>query len=259
METVKRKPQVKAKEKPGQDINYHMTIDCVIYGYDSKTLKIVLLERVLLGKDGKDMLINDLKLPGNHLYNHEDFDAGAKRIVNDLTGLNNIELHQFKAFGSPYRISKRKDLLWFQHINYPVTRVFTIAYYSLLRPHQIHLPLNRIEHARWYPLYKVKNLAYDHQQIIEESLEALRTKIKLQPDLIFNLLPAKFSMSQLLGLYEEIYKIKLDRRNFYKKINSLDYIVQLNEKQQDVSHKPGWLYMFSSDLYEQSMRAVNII
>jgi 8-oxo-dGTP diphosphatase len=242
-----------------KSINYNVTIDCVIFGYDFKCLNIIVLERVLRTKDQKDFIINDLKLPGNFLYDHEDFDEGASRIVKDLTGLNHIELHQFKAFGAPDRISNEKDLLWFKHINYPVTRVFTIGYYSLLKPHQMNLPLTSVEHAKWYPVYKIKKMAYDHQRIVAESLEALRVKVRLQSHLVFNLLPVKFTMSQLLGLYEEIYQIKLDRRNFYKKINSLDYIVQLNEKQQDVAHKPGWLYMFSNDLYEQSVRELNII
>lgn len=123
----------------------------------------------------------------------------------------------------------------------------------------MELPLNSVEHARWYPVYQIKNMAYDHQQIVKESIEALRMKIRLQSSLIFQLLPVKFTMRQLLRLYEEIFQITLDRRNFSKKINSLDYIVQLNEKQQDVSHKPGWLYMFSSDLYEQSMKEINIV
>lgn len=240
-------------------INYNVTIDCVIFGYDFKDLKIIVLERVLPSKDKNELIINDLKLPGNFLYDHEDFDEGACRIVKDLTGLSNIELHQFKAFGAPGRISEEKDLLWFKHIKYPVTRVFTIGYYSLLKPHQMNLPLTSIEHAKWYPVYKIKKMAYDHQQILEEAIDALRLKIRLQAHLIFNLLPVKFTMSQLLGLYEEIYQVKLDRRNFYKKINSLDYIVQLNEKQQDVAHKPGWLYMFSSDLYNQSVGALNIV
>ena len=239
--------------------NLNMTVDCVIFGYDLNTLNIIVLERVLYSADKKETLINDVKLPGNHIYDHEDFDEGARRIVKDLTGLNNIELHQFKAFGSPFRISEEKDRLWFKHIKYPVTRVFTVAYYSFLRPYQTQLPLKRKEHARWCPIYEVKNMAYDHKQIVEESLEALRLKIKLQPSLIFNLLPAKFTMSQLQGLYEEIYKIEFDRRNFYKKINSLKYIIRLNEKQQDVSHKPGWFYIFNNDLYEQSVSAKSII
>ncbi len=239
--------------------DFNVSVDCVIYGYDLKRLNIIVLKRVLRSRDTNEILIDDLKLPGNQIYHDEDFDEGAARIVKDLTGLNSIELHQFKAFGSPARISGEKDLLWFRHIKHPHTRVFTIAYYSLLKPYQTRLALERKEHARWYPIYEVGNMAYDHKQIVQESLEALRLKIKLQPNLIFQLLPAKFTMSQLMGLYEELYQIALDRRNFYKKINSLKYIVRLDEKQENVAHKPGILYMFSNDLFDQYWNKRNII
>lgn len=243
----------------GSNIVYNVTVDCVIYAYDFQSLNIIVLERVLNDPKSGKAIINDLKLPGNFLYEYEDFDQGAARIVTDLTGLKNIDLHQFKAFGSPGRTTNEKDLIWFKHLNYPVSRVYTVAYYSLLKPSQMELTLNSIEHAKWMPVYDIKNMAYDHQQIVEDSLDSLRKKIRLQSGLIFQLLPIKFTVRQLLRLYEEIFQVKLDRRNFSKKINSLDYIVQLNEKQQDVSHKPGWLYMFSSELYEQSMKEMNIV
>lgn len=238
--------------------NMNVTIDCVIYGYDLNRLNIILLERVLRSKNN-EVLIDDVKLPGNQIYYDEDFDEAAARIVKDLTGLNNIALHQFKAFGSPSRISAEKDLLWFKNIKHPETRVFTIAYYSFLKPYQTQLPLKRRENARWCPVYEVRNMAYDHKQIVQESLEALRINIRFQPNLIFQLLPAKFTMGQLMKLYEEIYRIKFDRRNFYKKINSLKYIVRLNEKQENVSHKRGTLYMFSNDLFEQYRNEGSII
>jgi 8-oxo-dGTP diphosphatase len=240
-----------------KDLN--MSVDCVIYGYDMKRLNIIVLDRILHSKETGELLVNDLKLPGNQIYQDEDFDEGAARIVRDLTGLNNIELHQFKAFGSPGRISGEKDLLWFKHIKHPHTRVCTVAYYSLLKPYQTRLPLERKEHARWYPVYEAGNMAYDHKQIVQQSLEALRGKIRLQQNLIFQLLPPKFTISQLMALYEELYEIKLDRRNFYKKINSLKYIVRLNEHQENVGHKPGVLYMFNQDLFEQYMNKRIII
>jgi 8-oxo-dGTP diphosphatase len=240
-----------------KDLN--MSVDCVIYGYDMKKLNIIVLERILHSRDTGELLIDDLKLPGNQIYQDEDFDEGAARIVKDLTGLDNIELHQFKAFGSPARISGENDLLWFRHIKHPHTRVFTVAYYSLLKPYQTQFPLKRKEHARWYPIYEVGKMAYDHKQIVQQSLEALRVKIRLQPNLIFQLLPPKFTISQLMALYEQLYEIKLDRRNFYKKINSLKYIVRLNEQQENVGHKPGVLYMFNQDLFEQYMNKRVII
>lgn len=241
------------------DTVYNVTVDCVIYAYDFEKLNIIVLERQLKYPNTDKYIIDDIKLPGNFLYAQEDFDEGAARIVRDLTGLGNIDLHQFKAFGSPNRTTGERDQIWFKHLDYPVNRVYTVAYYSLLKPTQMELPLNSIEHAKWIPVYEINEMAYDHEQIVKESIEALRMKIRLQSNVVFQLLPVKFTMRQLLRLYEEIYQVTLDRRNFSKKINSLDYIVQLNEKQQDVTHKPGWLYMFSNDLYEQSMKEMNIV
>jgi len=232
------------------NLNPHVSVDCVVFGFDSEQLKVLLVERKIISKNHKTIVSSDLKLPGDLVQNNENLDTSATRVLKELTGLDNIYLKQFNSFGDPQRISNPKDLNWLiTTSNLPIKRVVTVAYYSLVKIDQSNInPSSDEYNYNWYNVDEIPNLAFDHNNILEKGLEALRYKIRTEP-IGFELLPKKFTKNQLQKVYEEILGVKLDNRNFRKKIANLKYIVPLNEKQKGVAHKPAELYKFDKKIY----------
>ncbi len=227
-------------------LNPHISIDCVIFGFDGQKLKILLLERDL------ENYPTDLKLPGDFITDDEDLDSAASRILNQLTGLENIYLRQFSVFGSPGRINRKRDIEWLRKTTgLPIERVVTIAYYSLIRIKESKREKARAQKAVWMDIDEVSELAFDHLQILHEGLATLRTKLQFKP-VGMELLPEKFTIRQLQNLYEVILSRSLDNRNFRKKVLKANYLVPLEEKEKDVAHKPARLYSFNKNIYRNS-------
>jgi hypothetical protein len=244
------------------DFNEHISVDCVIFGYDLKTLKVLLLDRQLHTPDGKELVFVDLTLPGNHIRNNETVDAAAQRILFELTGIREIFLEQFALFDDTRRLDHPRDHQWLSAIGKnPETRVVTVGYYSLIPIEKYWLHQSETEelpdwygkNPRWYGLDEYGDMAFDHDAIIRAALSQLRQKVMTKP-VIFELLPQKFTASQIQKLYEVILGKPLDKRNFRKKLASLEFVVSLNEKQVGVAHKPARYYMFSKDVYERTRR-----
>ncbi|MDF1550772.1 MAG: NUDIX domain-containing protein [Bacteroidales bacterium] len=240
-----REPMVK-------DTNPYISVDCVIFGFDFEKLNVLLLERNLSDGDG-NLIFSDHSLVGHHIKINESLDAAAARVLFETTGLSNIYLEQFFVFGSPDRLKKERAQLWLKSIGRdPEKRVVTVGYFSLVNTNAVHVSYTQ-RHACWCNINEVGELAFDHNQILDKGLEALRLKIKSEP-IAFELLPQKFSLSQLQKLYEVVLGIEIDKRNFRKKAIQANYIVPLNEKQKDVAHKPAQLFMFSRDIYEATKK-----
>ncbi len=232
---------------PAPVINEYISVDCVIFGFDFDKLNVLLVERVLQNEH-HEIIFSDFTLAGNHIWHNEDLDDAAKRILFDLTGLNNIYMEQFHTFYHPDRLNRQKDQLWLKSIGYnPNNRVITVGYFSLLNKNEIAL-VKKERNVNWYPVNEITDLAYDHKTILDKALETLRLKLLHEP-IAFELLPTKFSISQLQRVYEIILNTKLDRRNFRRKVLKSKYIIELKEKQKDVKHIPAKLYMFSKDVY----------
>ncbi len=240
--------------------NPHISVDCVIFGYNLKNLEVLLLKRQLLSKNKKEFIINDLTLPGNHIRNNENLDTAASRILYELTGVKDIYLEQFGVFDAPTRLNNPTDQKWLSAIGKnPKNRVVTIAYYSLIPLEKYYigqngtkpLPIWYGKDPHWYHLEEIDTMAFDHKEILLEALRLLREKAQVKP-IIFELLPEKFTVTQIQQLYEVILGQQLDKRNFRKKIKTIEYIVSLNEKQRGVKHKPARYYMFSQDVYERT-------
>lgn len=206
-----------------------LSVDCVIFGFDENKLKVLLIRSDLKKYHEKWSLLGDLVDP------REDLDAAAYRILKQRTGLSDVYLEQVRTFGKPDR--------------HPAGRVVTVAYCSLIniQHHKLKILDNELH---WHDVEDVTDLAFDHQQIFEVSLEQLRKRVQEHP-LGFSLLPRKFSLRELQNLYEAILNIKMDRRNFRKKFFSMDFLIDLNEMEQDVPHRPGRLYKFNYDKYEK--------
>ena len=157
--------------------------------------------------------------------------------MNELTGLDNIYLEQLKAFGDPDR--------------FPLRRVITIGYYALVKREDYNIKAGfTASDAQWYKINEIPDLIYDHNEILDYSLKHLRNRVRQAP-IGFNLLPEKFTLLQLMQLYEEILGIEMDKPNFRRKILHMKLLVALDEKQQDVSHRAAQLYKFDPEIYDQ--------
>jgi 8-oxo-dGTP diphosphatase len=236
------------QKKNVSELNPNVSVDCVIFGFDLEKLNVLVIDR------GENKLAENVRLalPGNLIYNNENLEQAAYRVLEELTSLKDIYLEQIGAFGDPNRICKEADRAWLQSIRAePEARVITVAYFSLVKmedymPHAASFAKN----AAWIPANEITDLAFDHYDILQAARNKLKEKIKIQP-IGFNLLPEKFTLSQLHKLYESILDKDLDKRNFRRKVQKLDILTQLNEKQEGVPHKPSELYKFNEEKYQE--------
>jgi 8-oxo-dGTP diphosphatase len=212
--------------------NIGVSVDCVIFCYDDKQLKVLLIKSDLEEFSGLNSLLGDLVRPD------EDIDTASYRILKERTGMDDVYLEQVQAFGAIDR--------------HPSGRVITIAYYSLIdiKNHRLQLDNNELN---WYPVNQIRKMAFDHKLIIDSCLKRLQDQILDNP-IIFNLLPNKFSLRELQELYEAILGVKLDRRNFRKKIAIKDWLEDVGEMEEDVPHRPGKLYSLKAEYRKKPAR-----
>lgn len=206
--------------------NIAVSVDCVIFGYGGKKLKVLLIKSDLEEFEGLYSLLGDL------VRLDEDMDEAPYRVLRERTGLQDVYLEQVRTFGNLNR--------------HPSGRVITTAYYSLvnIKSHKLQLTANELH---WHNVDDIRKLAFDHKLIMDTALQCLREKIQEHP-VVFNLLPDKFSLRELQDLYEAILGVELDRRNFRKRINLKNWLVDLNEMEEDVPHRPGKLYKLKTQL-----------
>jgi len=233
------------------NLNPHVSVDCVIFGFQAGKLKVLLIEREKVPKS--HLRGHKLKLPGSLISETEDLDISAIRTLKELTGFDNIFLRQFGVFGSPGRLSPSDDLAWLRRTSgLMVDRVVTIAYFSLIKIHESNITDKTI----WHPVDDLPELIFDHNHIIKKALEALRKEIRTEP-LCFELLPKKFTIRQMQDLYEAILGERLDNRNFRKKVRPMAFLIALPEKERAVNHKPAQLFRFDRKLYERHRKVVS--
>ena len=205
-----------------------LSVDCGILGFENNELKVLLIRSDLEEYKDQWSLLGDLVKP------EENLDTAPYRVLKERTGLDDVYLEQVHTFGDVGR--------------HPAGRVITTAYYSLIniKNHQLKLAHNQLH---WHPVNEIRSLAFDHKLILDTCLKQLQEKIMEHP-VVFNLLPEKFSLRELQCLYEAILGTKLDRRNFRKKFFLMDWLVDVNELEQDVPHRPGKLYQFNAGKFE---------
>ncbi|HEX8277536.1 MAG TPA: NUDIX domain-containing protein [Segetibacter sp.] len=212
--------------------SFPITVDCVIFGFDENELKVLLIRSDLQYFEGKWSLLGDI------VKETEELEHAAYRVLQQRTGMNDVFLEQVKTFGSPDR--------------HPGGRVITIAYCSLLniRHHELKIYDNELH---WQNAKNLENMAFDHQLIVDECYQWLQKRIQEHP-LAFNLLPEKFSLRELQNLYQAILGVELDRRNFRKKFFAMDFLIDVEEYEENVPHRPGKLYKFNFEKYETNKR-----
>ena len=213
------------------------SVDNVIFGFDNSDLKVMLIKR------GEEPFAGQWALPGDLVYPNEDLDAAAQRVLEKMSGLTDVYLEQVRTFGAVNR--------------HPLGRVITIVYFSLVKiAHYNMISTSAMaKSVHWMSVQKVqeaKNLAFDHNEIFEVCFERLQRQVRSRP-IGFELLPPKFTLTELQQLYESILQTELDKRNFRKKILSMKILIDLDEVQAGVAHRPAKLYKFDRDRYDRAV------
>ncbi|HYG74655.1 MAG TPA: NUDIX domain-containing protein [Planctomycetota bacterium] len=211
-----------------------LTVDCVIFGLDEGDLKVLLIQRDIEPFKGR------WALPGGFVRLDESLEEAAKRELQEETGVSSVYLEQLYTFGDLGRD--------------PRERVVTVSYYALvnLADHRVKATTDARD-AAWFSVSDVPRLAFDHEKILDTALLRLKGKVRYQP-VGFELLPKKFTLTQLQRLYERVLERPLDKRNFRKKILSMDLLIETDEIEQDVAHRAARLYMFDEKKYEKLVK-----
>jgi 8-oxo-dGTP diphosphatase len=221
------KKHIEARQK----MQFGVSVDCVIFGFDENELKVLLI------RCDMEPYVGMWSLVGEMVDQIETLDEAASRILYNQTGLSNVFLQQVHTFSKIDR--------------HPTGRVVSVAYYSLVKIDDFILnPDNGNNEAHWHDLNEINHLAFDHRDILDTCLSKLRRQVREEP-VGFELLPEKFTLSQLQNLYERILGIDLDKRNFRKKILKMKLITDLDEYQTNVPHRPAKLFSFNQERYEQ--------
>ena len=207
-----------------------LAVDCIIFGFDGKDLKALLVKRAIDPEKGKWSLM------GGFVKENESVDAAATRVLSLQTGLSEIYMEQLYCFGDVERDT--------------AGRVVSIVYFALIKIDDYSKDLMKEHHAKWFSLDKLPSAVFDHRKMIDLSIQRMQEKVVSHP-IGFELLPAKFTLQQLQALYEAVYNTTFDNRNFTKKILSLGLLVKLDEKDKGSSKKGSFLYEFNHDQYRQ--------
>jgi len=207
----------------------NLAVDCVVFGLDEEDLKIILIQRDLAPFQGR------WAIPGGFVHIDESLEEAAIRELKEETGVQDVFLEQLYTFGDV-----KRD---------PRERVVSVAYYALvnLRDHEIKAATDA-RNAAWFSVDDLPSLAFDHNRIVDIALKRLKGKVRYEP-IGFELLPEKFTLTELQQMYEKILDQEIDKRNFRKKILGMGLLRELDEVQMDVAHRAARLYKFDEKKY----------
>jgi 8-oxo-dGTP diphosphatase len=204
---------------------------CIIYSFYDNQL------RVLLVRHAEGISSGMWALPGGWVNEKEDLDTAAYRILKTHTGLNDVYLEQLKVFGNVDR--------------YPYERVITISYFALVKESDVNIQAGTtVFEVRWFNICELPNLIFDHKEILDFSIQRLQHIVRHEP-IGFILLPEKFTLLQLQSLYETILQTSFDKPNFRRKFLKMKLLINLKEKQKNVSHRAAHLYKFDIEVYNK--------
>lgn len=213
-----------------QEDKMYVATDCIIFGFDSGNLKLLIFKRRVKPMLGQWSLI------GSFVKIHENVTEAAKRVLKEITGLENVFMEELRTYGKEDRD--------------PGYRVISVGQYALMRINDYDRELVKKHGANWYDIEKVPKLVLDHNLMVEDALERIKRKARTKP-IGFELLPEKFTIPQLQKLYEAIYQKRLDARNFRKKVLSLKVLIKLDEKDKSTSRRGAFLYRFDHKKYQK--------
>jgi ADP-ribose pyrophosphatase YjhB (NUDIX family) len=207
---------------------FYLAVDCIIFGFNQGELNLLLLKRNF------EPAMGEWSLPGGFVQEGESVDDAAKRVLYELTGLNNMFMEQVSTFGDTERD--------------PGERVISVAYYALININEYDRESVQKHNAYWINLKELPLLIFDHPRMIEKAREVMKRKASTEP-IGFNLLPKLFTLTQLQTLYEAIYGELLDKRNFRKKVAEMGYIEKTDEIDKSGSKRGAFLYQFNEKAY----------
>lgn len=208
---------------------FSVAADCIVFGYRDKELHILLTRRPV------EPLAGEWSLMGGFVSENESLEDAAKKVLYDYTQQKGVYMEQVNAYGKIDR-----DL---------GGRVISIAFYALVRLEEFDTSLAKRFDARWINIKELPQLVFDHNQMVEDALTLLRFKVSMQP-IIFNFFDKKFTMPALQNLYEAIYQHAIDKRNFRKKLASMNILDKLDEKETVSSKRGAYYYVFNKEKYQ---------
>lgn len=212
----------------------YVATDCIILGFDEGTLKLLIFKRRV------KPLLGEWSLIGSFVRLQEDVSEAAKRVLKEITGLENVYMEELKTYGAADRD--------------PGYRCISIGQYALIRINDYDKELVEKHGAHWYDINEVPKLVLDHNQMVKDALDRIKNRARFKP-IGFELLPEKFTIPQLQQLYEAIYQKELDARNFRKKVLSLNVLVKLDEKDKTTSRRGAFLYKFDHATYQKLLKS----
>lgn len=210
---------------------FYVSVDCIIFGFDKGSLKLLLLKRNFEPAKGSWSLM------GGFVQDGESVDDAAKRVLAELTGLENVYMEQVGTFGEVDRD--------------PGERVISVAYYTLININEYDRNLVQQHNAHWAEINEIPPLVFDHPQMVKQARIMLQKKASSEP-IGFNLLPSLFTLFQLQSLYEAIYGEPLDKRNFRKRVADLNYIEKTDKIDKTGSKRGAALYKFNENAYRKA-------
>lgn len=209
-------------------------VDCIIFGFDGYELKLLLIKRGFEPEKGKWSLM------GGFVQAQETPEEAAARVLRQLTGLRDVYMEQMLVFGKPDRD--------------PLERTLSITYYALIDIKKYEKQISSEYKAEWFTLDRVPKLIFDHNQMLEHAKQRLRYKAALHP-ILFELLPEKFTIPQIMTLYEQVYDVELDKRNFTRKLRSTGLLVKQLDKDKLNSKKGAFYYKLNQATYKDKFTA----
>lgn len=209
---------------------FYVAVDCIIFGFDEEEISLLLLKRNFQPAMG------EWSIMGGFVQENESTDDAAKRVLHELTGLENVYMEQVGAFGEIERD--------------PGERVVSIAYYALININEYDRSLVAKHNAFWVKMNEVPPLIFDHDQMVAKARKIMQQKASIKP-IGFNLLPRLFTLSQLQSLYEAIYGEPIDKRNFRKRVAEMDFIEKTDKIDKQGSKRGAALYQFNDNAYRK--------
>lgn len=210
---------------------FYVGIDCIIFGFNEGELHLLLLKRNF------EPAMGNWSLMGGFVQENESVDDAAKRVLAELTGLDDVYMEQVGSFGAIDRD--------------PGERVISVAYYALVNINEYDKDLVQQHNAFWVNINELPPLIFDHPSMVEKARTLMQQKASTEP-IGFNLLPRLFTLSQLQSLYEAIYGESIDKRNFRKRIAEMDYIEKTDKIDKTGSKRGAALYQFNEKAYRKA-------
>lgn len=211
-----------------------LAVDCIVFGFDGETLKILLIKRGFQPEKG------NYSLMGGFVQVDESIDQAANRILKQLTGLEGVYLEQLSTFGETQRD--------------PIERTASVAYFALIDIHKYETQVSHDYHAEWFPLKRIPKLVFDHQEMVEAAKKRIRYKAALHP-ILFELLPSRFTLPQLQTLYENVFNTTIDKRNFSKRVLATGLLIKLTDKDKAGSKRGAYYYQLNMQNYYAKFQA----